>query len=72
MSMLECPGCGGQKHFSVPPQPKDVFEGKYRNTDEMLQRDDLYEIYVNGVENLDKYRAKNYIQYIENTIKERI
>jgi len=40
--------------------------------DELLQRDDLYEIYVNGVENLDKYRAKNYIQYIENTIKERI
>lgn len=39
MSMLECPGCGGTLKCFCPPKPKDVFEGKYRNTDEMLQRD---------------------------------
>lgn len=39
MSMLECPGCGGTLKCFCPPSPKDVFEGKYRNVDEMLQRD---------------------------------
>lgn len=40
--------------------------------DEFLKKDNLYEIYLNGVENLNNYRYSNYIPYLEKTIKERV
>jgi len=36
---------------------------------EALQRDDLYDIYLRGIENIDKYRISNYNLYLENLIK---
>lgn len=36
---------------------------------EALQRDDLYEIYLRGLENIDNYRYPNYSNYIEQEIK---
>mgnify|MGYP001179300430 CR=1 FL=1 len=38
--------------------------------EEALKRDDLYDIYVKGLENIDKYRTHNYNRYIEDLIKQ--
>jgi len=38
--------------------------------EEALKRDDLYEIYLKGIENIDKYRTANYNKYIEYLIKQ--
>jgi len=36
---------------------------------ESLKREDLYDIYVKGQENIDKYRIDSYTRYIEETIQ---
>jgi hypothetical protein len=36
--------------------------------EEALQRKDLHEVYVNGVENANKYRSANYFPYLESII----
>lgn len=36
--------------------------------EEALKRDDLYEIYLKGLQNIDKYRTHNYNKYIEDLI----
>jgi hypothetical protein len=38
--------------------------------EEALKRDDLYDIYLKGLETIDKYRSHNYNKYIEQLIKE--
>ena len=37
--------------------------------EEALKRGDLYDIYVNGVKHLNKYRNPQYSKYIEDEIK---
>ena len=38
--------------------------------EEALKRGDLYDIYLRGVDNINKYRNPNYTKHIEQLIKE--
>jgi hypothetical protein len=40
--------------------------------EEALKNPNLYDIYLKGVENVDKYRLKNYIPFLENIINENL